>query len=454
MSGLFGTISTSLRALLAQQAGVETASQNIANINTPGYSRRRVIMQEDASWSGSQLDPGRGVEITNIESLRDRVLERRIQSEVHDQSRNDAIVQTMRSVELLFSSSDKGIGASISNFFSTLQVLSSSPTDRTQRFAVLMAAQNLASTFHSYAAELSSAQRQVETQISQSVQEVNRISAQIAEINAQVRGGHALGADSGAAEDQRGVLMRQLSALIDFTTIDDSNGLTLTTSDGAALVTSDQAYELSLSQASDGSMQIFAGDRDITGSIEGGKLGGLLSVCDHQLPTLESQIDQLAYAFASRVNEVSGSGFDLNADPGVDLFTVSATSAGAAQSLCVAISDPSLVAASSDGAPGDNGNLRSLLNVETDPLLDGLSPIDAYAQIVFRVGSSITDAGSEADAAQLVIQQLDGQRAAVSGVSLDEEAADLIRFQRAYQAAARVIDVTNQLLDTVINLGR
>ncbi len=151
---------------------------------------------------------------------------------------------------------------------------------------------------------------------------------------------------------------------------------------------------------------------------------------------------------------MSGSGFDLNADPGVDLFTVSAASAGAAQSLCVAISDPSLVAASSDGAPGDNGNLRSLLNVETDPLLDGLSPIDAYAQIVFRVGSSITDAGSEADAAQLVIQQLDGQCAAVSGVSLDEEAADLIRFQRAYQAAARVIDVTNQLLDTVINLGR
>ena len=454
MSGLFGTISISLRALLAQQAAIETSSQNIANITTPGYTRRRVIMQEDASWTSSALEPGKGVQVAGIESLRDRVLELRIQSELQKQARDDSFVQSMRPIELLLGTASTGLGADINKFFNSLQKLSAAPTDPTHRAAVLMAAQDLAASFRSTASGISAVNQHVETELSQSLQEINRLTAQIAALNTQVAARQQIGADAAALEDQRGLLMRQLSELVDFSTVDDPSGLTLTTSNGAPLVVAGRSVDLTTVTGPDGRSQIFSLDRNVTESITGGKLGGLLAVRDQQLRTLSSEIDTLAYSLAERINQVHRGGFDFAGSAGLDLFTTSATSGGAARCMQVAFTDPALLAASSDGTPGSNGNLLSLVSVATAPLLSGRSPIDAYAQIVFSVGSVIANTGSNAQASQLVVQQLENQRNAVSGVSLDEEAAHLIRFERAYQAAARVISVTNDLLDSVINLGR
>ena len=127
---------------------------------------------------------------------------------------------------------------------------------------------------------------------------------------------------------------------------------------------------------------------------------------------------------------------------------------GAAAALSVAIADPALLAASSDGTSGSNGNVDVLSAVHDQAVVAGQKPLDFYSRMVFQVGSDTANASADLTASSLILQQLEDQRASVSGVSLDEEAANIVRYQTAYQAAARVVTTVNDMLDAAVNLGR
>jgi flagellar hook-associated protein 1 FlgK len=154
------------------------------------------------------------------------------------------------------------------------------------------------------------------------------------------------------------------------------------------------------------------------------------------------------------LNAANAQGFDLNGNAGGNLFTPPpANGVGAAGTLSVAITDPALIAASSDGSTGSNGNLSTLAAVATTPLANGQTPIGSYSSIVFKIGNDTSSASADSDASNLILQQLQNQRGSISGVSTDEEAANLIQFQTAYQAAARVVSTIDSLLADAVNLG-
>jgi flagellar hook-associated protein 1 len=126
---------------------------------------------------------------------------------------------------------------------------------------------------------------------------------------------------------------------------------------------------------------------------------------------------------------------------------------GAASSMALAINDPALIAASSDGSAGSNGNLANFSAIHDQPAFNGETPSEFYGSLIFSIGNDVSNGSTEQQASQLVLQQLQDQRGSISGVSLDEEAANLVQYQRAYDAAARVVDTVNQMLETVINMG-
>jgi flagellar hook-associated protein 1 FlgK len=186
-----------------------------------------------------------------------------------------------------------------------------------------------------------------------------------------------------------------------------------------------------------------------------GKLGGLLDVRDTTIPALLDNLDQLAVGLATALNTANRAGFDLNGVAGTDLFvSPPAGGIGAAGSLSVAITDPALVAASSDGTPGSNGNLAVLSAVHDQAVVAGQKPLEFYSRLVFQVGSDTANASADLEASDLIVRQLGDQRGAISGVSLDEEAANMLRYQTAYQAAARVVTTVSTLLDLAVNLGK
>lgn len=453
MSSLFGTISISLRALLADQAALETTSNNIANANTPGYSRRRAVLEEEAPVFDGTRMVSRGVTLVKIESLRDRVLELRTYDELQRQQSSQAIADNLQGAQLLFGEDTGSIGDSINKFFNSLNQLATDASSSAQRQTVLNAGVNLCTSISNTAVKLDDMQHNLDRSVVQSLSSINRLTSQIAALNAEISGKQKLGQDSGALEDQRGLLIRQLSQQVDVSTIDDSEGLTLTTSNGSPLVVGSRAYTLDPVLDARGMTCVQSQGVDITSSINSGQLGGLIETRDKRIQGLIENLDEFAFAFTTAINTTHVQGFDLNGNPGTDLIAPHGQT-GAAASMKMAITDPNLLAASVDGTRGGNDNLTKILAVQKQPLLKGMTPTELYADMVFNIGSQIQDAQSNAEAGDLIVQQLDNQRGAISGVNMDEEAANLIRFQRAFQAAARVIDVINQLTETSVNLGR
>ncbi|MGB7555626.1 MAG: flagellar hook-associated protein FlgK [Candidatus Korobacteraceae bacterium] len=453
MSSLLGTMSIALGALQAQQAGLQTTTNNIANQNTPGYTRERVLLEEADPTMQNGMAFGNGVDLKGVQSLRDSILELQIGDETQQQGKSQALVNAMSQVQTLFPDDTTGIGQQISNFFQSLNNLSTNPSDTTLRQNVLSAAQGVATAFNGAANRLSGVSSGIDQNVEQAVGQVNQLTQQIADINSKLNQISSTGQGHDSFLDQRGNLVQHLSSLIDVSVINDGSSLTLTTKQGTALVVDGKSFGLTTAlDTSSGTQHIYSQDgSDITGKISGGQLGGLLEARDQSLTSVQTQLDSLASGFSQALNAAQAKGFDLNGAAGGNLFTT-VTGAGAAAGMKVAITDPALLAASSDGSTGSNGNLANLSAVANQAVSNGLTPTQSYASLVFQSGSAVSDSTAELNASNTMLQQLQQQESSVSGVSMDEEASNLLQYQRAYQAAAEAISTVNQMLQTAINM--
>ncbi|MFI5102184.1 MAG: flagellar hook-associated protein FlgK [Terriglobales bacterium] len=454
MSGLNGTLSIALSALAASQEAMATTSNNVANANTPGYSRERVDLAAGDPVVYGSFTYGTGVVVPKIESLRDPILEIQLNQETQQQSKLNTALTELQQLQTQFGSASSGIGADISNFFNSLQQLSPDPTNLALRQGVLTAAGNLATDFNTTANNLQTQRSNLDLNVVQGVGEVNTLTAQIASVDLQISSLQAAGQNAGTLVDKQTNLIRQLSGLVDVSVIPTDQGITLATANGTTLVSGSQSFALSAQRGSDGVQHILAGSQDITSSLTGGSLAGLIEIRDQEIPSLGSSLDQLASGLANALNTANQAGYDLNGNAGGNLFVPPpAGGVGAAAALKVNITDPALIAASSDGTSGSNGNLAVLSAVHDQAVANGQTATDFYSNIVFQVGSAASNTSADADSSNLILQQLQDQRGSISGVSLDEEAANLVQYQTAYQAAARVVSTVNSLLSDAVNLG-
>ncbi|MGD0414185.1 MAG: flagellar hook-associated protein FlgK [Terriglobales bacterium] len=456
MSGLFGSLSIALSALSVSQQEMATTSNNVANANTPGYTREVTDIAAGQPISEAPFSFGTGVVLQKIESLRDPILQIQINDTTQQNSSLNASLTQLQQIQTQFASSTSGIGADISNFFNSLQQLSPDPTDLTLRQGVLTAADTLATDFNTAARSLQTQSSNIDQNVVASVAQVNALTSQIASVDQQISNlqGATQGSGDNTLVDTRNNLIQQLSGLIDVQVIPTGQGITLATSNGITLVSGLQSFALTTQLGSDGVQHIMDGSRDITSALTGGSLAGLIQVRDQEIPSIGSSLDQLAAGLANGLNAANSEGWDLETPPvkGGNIFVPPpAGGVGAAATLTVSITDASLLAASSDGTPGSNGNLANLSAVADTALANGQTPIDSYSSLVAQVGSDTSNASADADSSNLILQQLNDENGSISGVSLNEEASNLIQYQTAYQSAAKVVSTINlMLLDAVI----
>jgi flagellar hook-associated protein 1 len=454
MSGLFGTLSIALSSLNVSQDEMAITANNVANVNTAGYSRQVADVAAGAPITIGGHTFGTGVVLQKIESLRDPLLEIQLNLETQNQSKLTTELTQLQRAQTQFGSETAGIGADITNFFSSVQQLSPDPSSLTLRQGVLGTANTLATDFNNAAISLQVQRSSVDQTAVLSVSQVNSLTAQIATVNQQISSLQGANQDTGALVDRQTTLIRSLSQLVDVQVVPTDNGISVTTSNGTALVSGSLSFALSTKLGSDGVQHIMAGQNDITSSLTSGSLAGLIQIRDTEIPSLKSKLDQLAAGFANALNTANAQGYDLNGNKGGNIFAPPAVGGvGAAAALTVSMTDPALIAASSDGTPGSNGNLAVISAVANQVVANGQTPLSAYSSIVFQVGSDTANTSAEADSSNLILQQLQNQRGSISGVSLDEEAANLVKFQTAYQAASRVISVIDSLMSDALNLG-
>jgi flagellar hook-associated protein 1 len=452
---LGSSLSIAVRAMLANQGGMSVVSNNIANVNTPGYTREVANFEESPTAMFGKFLFGTGVDLSSIQSVRDNVLQLRLNQEAQNQGKLDTFSTGMNQVQVLFNEpAGAGLQNLISQFFSSFQQLSADPTNSGLRQSVISDAQSLTAGFNQTAAALQTQQQSADQGVVETVGQVNQLTSQIATLNAEISAPAASDQTSNALVDQRNLAINQLSQLVDVQSITaDTNGLTMTTSAGTELVVGNQNFALTTrTNPATGFQDIYAQGTDITSTIAGGNLAGDLQLRNQEIPSLQNTLDTLAAGLANSVNTQQAAGFDLNGAAGTNIFVPPVGVAGAALNLKVAISDPNKIAASADGTPGNNANATALANLQNQNIISGQTPINYYSGLVFQVGNDTENASNSLSAENLLIQQLQDQQSAVSGVSIDQEAANLVQYQTAYNAAARVASVVATLFQTAISM--
>jgi flagellar hook-associated protein 1 FlgK len=443
-----------MQALDVSQGALNATSNNIANADTPGYTREIPEITETPETVSGGTVTGGGVSLNGLQSVRDELLNLQIQQQTSAQSSADTESSALEQIQTNFSSSGNDIASTFAAFSSSLAQLSASPSNTAIQEGVISSGQNLAQSFSTTANSLTTEQSAMNTQVTQTVAQINSLTQQIAQLNGQVSQLTAAGQDGGTVEDQRDELVQQLSQLTGISVTQSNDGEVITTGNGTPLVMGGQSYSLQTTTGSDGMQHVLdSNGTDITTSLQGGQLGGSIQIRDQVIPSYLTQLNTLASQFASAFNAAQAEGFDSNGNTGQNFFSVPAGGAGAAAGITVSITDPSLIAISSDGTAGSNGNVSNLSAALTNALPSGPAPAQVYANLVFQVGNDASNASTQSTAIGQSILQLTNQQSSVSGVSIDDETTNLIRYQTAYEAAARIVSTIQQLGTVTLDMG-
>jgi flagellar hook-associated protein 1 FlgK len=453
MISLSGTLNNAVQALDAQETGLAVTNNNIANVNTPGYSRQTINLAEAAPINEGSISLGSGVNLVGIQSVQNELLTLQIQQQTSQQSSADAQVSALTQLQTLFPSSGTSLASSLSGFFTSLSALSSNPLDAGNRQTVITNAQTVVQQFNSIAAGLSGPIAGLNTQVKTDVAQINQLAAQAATLNQQIVQQNGTGQGSGTLTDELNQVENQLAGLTNISVTHGPTGDSITTGNGTALVLGSQSYALQTSTGAGGNLQVLDNSgTNITAAISGGDLGGTIQVRDTDIPALQTQLDTLANQFGTAFNAAQAQGFNQNGTAGTALFTVPTAVAGSAAAIKLATTDPTAIAASSDGSAGSNGNVANLTALQTSNLPAGQSATTLSANLVYQIGNLTSSATAQSTALGLSLSSLNAQQTSASGVSIDEESANLIRYQQAYEAAAKVVTTISSLFDITINM--
>ena len=467
MATLSTAFDIATNALEAVQSALNIVSNNVANVNTPGYTREVANWMENDPITINGVNYGEGATITGPISERDKVIEESLQQQGQEESASSTRLAGLDQLQGLFNqvtsgntssstSNTTGIGQDMSNFFDALSSLEATPADGSLRQAVLTAATNLVSDFQAASSQLSQQQASLDQQSTSVVTQVNALTQSIAQLNGEIQS-TSPNADAGTLEDQRQEDIQQLSQLIGIHQIQtENNGLTLTTSSGALLVSENQSYSLTAAPL-DGVTHIFDSEgADITTSLAsgGGQLGGLLTVRDQDIPQIQNSLDTLAFDLGTQVNTANEAGSDANGNPGVAIFNLPTSAAGAAASISVAITDPSLIAAAATGqGSSDDSNLLTMVGLQNQAIIDGATPADYFSDFVSNLGSLVSEVSTQNTAQQASVSQLENQVNSLSSVNLNEEASSLETLEQSYEAASKIFTILDSVMNSALNLG-
>ena len=464
MESTFGGLSMAMRALMAQQTAVDVTNHNVGNASTEGYSRQQVDFTEASPYTVAALDRpqqagqlGQGVEVADIQRARDEFIDQqwRGQSSVlaDAQAQHDAIQQ----VESIYNEpSDTGLNAQLGQFWNAWRNLANHPEDASQRTALIQTSSTLAQSLKLTRSQLVTQQHELDSQVAAQVGQINGDAQQIARLNQQIATAEGVGDHPNDLLDQRDALLDKLSGLANVSYVTDAHGQDVVTIGGSVLVAGNQSYALqAVADPTNNNLQKVVWQSDGSAAVlSGGSLKGVLDSRDQTVGGQINQLDTLAGTLITQVNAVVQGGYALDNSTGTNVQFFTGTTAQDIAVSSAVVNNPNLVAAAQNpNAPGDGSNALAVANLQNALVLNGGSAsIDDYYQgMISGLGAAGQQQASLVTSQTTLVGDLTTQRQQVSGVSLDEESANLIKFQQSYQAAARMVTAVDQLLDQVIN---
>jgi flagellar hook-associated protein 1 FlgK len=473
---LLSVLNTANSALQAQQRAIDVTGQNVANVNTDGYSRQRVEMQSvggnavPAFWSVSS-EVGDGVDASTVSRIRDAFLEAQAQN-AHAGTQSltvqDAAYTQLQ--QAMREPGDSGIQSMLSNFWAGFGDVANNATDPGARAQLLQRAQSLVSGLHTTAGSLDQQWAQTKDGLATLLTDVNATASSIAELNKSIKSATLSNLDSNSLQDKRDLLVMHLADQIGATSTRMDDGSLTVQVAGISLVSGNDAIALALTGGNNATDAITSPVRIVTspgGAVvsAGGTGAGHLTTLNAIIPGYESQLNAIAQQLADQVNGVHETGYDLYGNLGSAIFDDGAGGATGitAANISVAVTDPKKIAAAALGPADTGGPVSADHDVATKlyqlrlgiPQPDGSYADGAdstYRKMIVALGVQASTTSNDLTTQNAVTTQVDASRESVSGVNIDEEMTNMLQFQHAYAAAGQLVSTVQSMMDTLINM--
>lgn len=476
--------------LIAAKKSLETTGHNISNVNTEGYSRQRVHQQTAVPINKSGIIQGTGTRVRAVERTHDPFVEKRLRKATSQESYSRNRFEEMSQMENIFNEVDnEGLNNIINRFYNAFRELSAQPDNETMRSVVRDTANLVVKDFQRIGDSLESLSRGIDQKLEAEITDINAISKNLTKLNVKIAELEASGTETGDLRDQRDLAVRELSKSFKVHTyLDNKNHFVVSAVGVGTIVAGGHYQELATSATSkeagssglDGSTEVFFKSRPsqkITNKFKSGRLSTLIRVRNEDLRNNRTEIDQIAFDFANSVNAIHRKGYvsrkievDANGNPmsqdrsgpttGVNFFKVGSSAEGTISQLKlseeVEADISNIVTALSPNAPGDNRVSLAISKLQHEKFVGGGTATleEQYLKTVGNVGVEVGKAKLDAEQMAGIKTQVETIRERVSGVSLDEETANMVRFQHAYDAAAKVMATANEMFDTVLSIKR
>jgi flagellar hook-associated protein 1 FlgK len=469
------------RALQAQKIGLDVTSNNIANVNTPGYSRRNAVLTESDPLNSNGNYFGTGVIVDKLQSFREEYYDKEIRNSNSRYNSYSTDSQYFQKIETVLNEpSDQGVGEMINDFFKNFDTLSLNPENFASRQSVISSAQTLTERINQTSIDLSDLRNESKKNAEQSITKINSLLQDIASLNTSiVQSKASVSGEFQTYIDNRANKLEELSQYFDITIGNNEDGSANIFVNGTNLLTSNIYSEVKLNE----SVNQVSGERNLTLvkydnenkssldlQVQSGKIASDLKIFNVYLDNLESSsgysiaksFNKFVTTFASEVNQLTQKGFGLNdkgtSAPGRNLFE---PTDGSLSAFNIKVPD-SLINIPSDlpvsdvvNEPGNSNIARSIARLaQNTGFLDNQTPSDYYSNFLGKIGSLSQDAANGSQTTKLISDQLNSHRESIMGVNLDEEAVNLIKYQKAFEASSKIVTMTNEIMTTIINLGK
>jgi flagellar hook-associated protein 1 len=492
----FSSIHLALQAILTQQQAMEVVEHNVANSATPGYHRQEAVLKAGPAQGTPGLYAstisgmvGTGVMLDSVRRYSMEFVDNRYRGELAESKRWDIEKDYLTQIEgSMNETGDEGVNAKLDEFWSGWKAASTNPDDLTTRGDLLERAKSLAGAINGRVERLNDIQRDKNLAIIQRVDEINDLSSQIARLNAEIGKYQAPGTQANDFQDQMDQMLERLSEIAGAKVNFENTGQAMVSIGGHVLVQGVTAHELITSPEptnynlanvywEDGQTLL---DASGVSTLTSGELAGLAEGRDVTIPDQKRRLNDLASQIATSVNAIHRTGYGLNesttydplnppAGAQRDFFTIS-DPLNPALSLRVnsALENVSLISLSTIQVPagaiagagltaasGDGTLAEKIFNLQTTATTFPDGTVDTFNHFnnmrVSALGLSVKKVTSLSSEHQNLLDVLSQQRESVNGVSLDEEAANMLKYQRSYQAAVRLMTTVDEMMDTIIN---
>ncbi len=471
--GISVVMQTGQSGMAASKSAISTAGHNITNAHTDGFSRQRVETkaQQPEEGAGSRARVGRGVMVDRVSRLNDEYLEKQLRNSGREMAGLEEREFLLGHVEGIFNELDgEGLNRVVSRFFNDFRQLANEPEREALRETVRESSKALVTDFRRLRSSSDDVVRMIDSRIDASVQDLNSLTRHLRDLNMKIA---AYEVGSGPAandlQDQRDIVLKKIASYVDVTTYQDEKGNVVVNLKGLGpLVVGPNAEQFSTARSKaddqgkvEGALDVMStahAGSNVTHVLKGGKLGALLDLRDQTMTQVTTRLDDLAFGLTKSVNEVHAKGVDRIGQPAGNYFKDLAGPKGASEKFDlddgIKLSTDRIATAAQPDAPGDNRIALAISSLQGAKVMNGGKSTmdDFFNSIVGDVGVIRARNRETREQQGNILRNLEKMREQISGVSLDEETANLLQYQHVYDASAKVIKVADEMLKTILEL--